>query len=233
MPEYYTQDFNDLRLPGQPDPQEVDKCIPRFMFTETVRKNEATGEELLDRIEMVEIITPGDRLSRPVQKVRDDHRKRWPRQYAAFRSGINPTVDGTPIATWNDAGWQIQTDLLACGFSTIEQLAGAHDGQIGALANGTLWRKKAQVWLAANRQSKAKDSELDALRKQVEALTALVKEKAHVLHQSKAGDAADGHKPAGRANAQRPAGRGPGRPRKAAAVASVPADEPKPSAAAG
>lgn len=227
MPEYYTQDFTDLRLPGQPDPVDVDKCIPRFFLQDSLRKNDK-GEEEIFKVEMVEIITPGDRLARPVQKVKDDHRKRWQRAYAAFRSGVEPSVQGTPIATWDEIGWQMQIDMRAAGFQTIEQLAGAHDGQMAEIPNGTLLRKKAQAYVERNKSIVNKDGEIDALRKQLADLTALVKGTARVLPQSAKGDAGNSV----RKNSVDKTRRGPGRPRKADPVAEVSGDASASDAAA-
>ncbi len=157
-PTYYTQDFTDMRLPDSANPQEVDKCIPRFFSDQTLKDGD------LAQIEMVEIITPGDRLSRPIQKVTDTHRKRWPRQYAAFMAGIDAAVGGTPIATWTQMGWQMQADFRAAGFQTLEQLAEAHDGQLDSLPNGMLWRRKAQVELSGKKALSGKDAEIAALK---------------------------------------------------------------------
>lgn len=215
MPEYYTQDFNDLRLPGMPDPVEVDRCIPRF------HTQERLVDDQIVLVEWVEIITPGDRLSRPVQKVTDAHRKRWPRQYAAFKAGVEPSDGGHGIGSWSEMGWQLQIDMRAMGFNTIEQLANAHDGQLAGVPNGSLWRKKAKDWLAKNvtvQQVQTKDSQIEALQKQVEQLMAMVKENARVLSKSEARDDRGG---AEKGSGEHPPRRGPGRPRKAQGVGSV------------
>lgn len=181
---YYTQDFTDTRLPDSPNPVEVDKCIPRFFSEQGLR-----GDDLL-QFEMVEIITPGDRLSRPIQKVTDFHRKRWPRQYAAFKAGLDAALDGTPIATWVQMGWQMQADFRAAGFQTLEQLAEAGDGQLDSLPNGMLWRKKAQLELAGKKTISAKDMEIAALKTAqddlIKRLAAL--ESKNVLPESKPSD---------------------------------------------
>ncbi len=166
MAEYYTQDFTDLRINGDGPKNEVDKCIPRFFSVETLR-----GEELV-RIEQVEIITPGDRLSRPVQKVTDHHRQRWPRQYQAFRSGLDTGLSGTPIATWDVLSWQMQNDMRALGFQTVEQLAEAGDGQLDGVPNGMLWRKKAQIHIGRNNVIGDKDKQIAELNERLAKLEA-------------------------------------------------------------
>lgn len=197
-----------------------DKCIPRFFLKEKL------GENGIVHDEMVEIITPGDRLSRPVQRVTDIHRKRWVRAYDAFKTGIEPSVAGTPIATWSELGWQMQNELRAMGFQTIEQLAEASDGQLSEMNNGTLWRKKAQVFVANKQSGVQKDTEIDALRKQIEALTALVKGNADVLPQSEKNHAGKDPAKSGGKTSQHKTGRRPGRPRNPERVALVPGDAP-------
>ncbi len=166
MAEYYTQDFTDLRINGDGPKNETDKCIPRFFSAESLRDGEIV------RIENVEIITPGDRLSRPIQKVTDAHRNRWPRQYQAFRSGLDTGIAGTPIATWDVLSWQMQNDMRALGFQTVEQLAEAGDGQLDGVPNGMLWRKKAQVHVGKNTVVENKDRELADLRERLAKLEA-------------------------------------------------------------
>lgn len=163
-PTYYTQREERL-LPGE-NPTETDLCIPRFHAVDGLR-----GEDLI-QVEMVEIITPGDRLSRPIQRVSEEHRLRWPRQYKAFKDGIETGTAGTAIATWQVLSWQTQNDLRALGFQTIEQLATAHDGQMAGVPNGQVWRRKAQEFVKQNTKVSDTQSELAALKEQMAALTA-------------------------------------------------------------
>lgn len=145
-----------------------DKCIPRFHL------RDALVNDTLIKKEWVEVITPGDRLSRPVLRVTDDHRKRWPRQYAAFKSGIDTGLQGTPITTWDAVSdaWQIQNDLRGLGFQTVEQLATAHDGQLVEVPNGMLWRKKAQIFVQGNTVLVDKDKEINELKERLAKLEA-------------------------------------------------------------
>lgn len=214
-PTYYTQDFSDMRLPDDPNPKEVDKCIPRFHLIDGMK-----GDELI-RVEMVEIITPGDRLSRPVQRVTEEHKARWPRQYAAFKSGIDLGINGTAIAMWGEISWQMQADLRAAGFQTVEDLAGAHDGQINNIPNGTIWRKKAQVFLANKRTVSDKDKEIDELKARLAKLEA-----SHVLPAQGTSDDSGGGNGNRRKVSKSPTGLRRGRPPKSSLMAGVPAPAP-------
>lgn len=169
MAEYYTQNFNDLRINGEGQKEEEDKCIPRFYTREIER------EGIDVRIEMVEVITAGDRLSRPHHKVTEQDRNRWPRQYAAFKAGLNPDQVGTPIIAWDTLSWQTQNDMRALGFQTVESLASAHDGQLANVPNGTFWRRKAAAFVSSkNAQTSIieKDRELNELRDRLAKLEA-------------------------------------------------------------
>lgn len=154
---------------GQIFNEEKDACIPRFYLAER-----EAGDKIEMR-EMVEVITPGDRLSRPIFRVNDMHKRRWARQYAAFKSGIEPGVAGTPIASWTDIDWSLRDSLRAAGFQTIEQLSEAHDGQLESIQAGSLLRRKAKMFVDKNKTVAAKDTQLDEMKKQIKELTDMIK----------------------------------------------------------
>ena len=72
-----------------------DRCRPRFfMDQDDFRPEISDGHKVIGYgaverrdVEMVEIEVPGDAKLKPVHKVGDEHRRRWPDQYKAFKSG--------------------------------------------------------------------------------------------------------------------------------------------------
>jgi hypothetical protein len=115
--------------------------------------------------------------------VRDEHKRRWPREYAAFKAGIEAPLEGTPITEWpaiNKA--QVQT-LQYLNVRTVESLAELTDEQVMKIgAGGMTLRGKAQAWLKVRDDSKATlgavaradklERELAAVREQLAALSA-------------------------------------------------------------
>ena len=115
------------RTQGAP---ERDTIIPRFHLAE-IEDLEATAREgrpIYRTEERVELIMPGiANLTKPVQRVTDEHRQRWPDQYERFRKGQEMAVNGTPIEQWNILKRAQVLELKALDIYTIEDCAGLSD----------------------------------------------------------------------------------------------------------
>jgi len=103
---------------------------PRF-FTESVKDilaSEQQGRDIFKPEERVEIIMPGiSQLTKPVEKVRQDHIERWPEEYKKFKAGMEMSVDGTPLEQWPVLKREMVLELKFLGFQTIEQIAAMTD----------------------------------------------------------------------------------------------------------
>ena len=71
--------------------------------------------------------------------VREDHKARWPAKWLAWQmregliEGAAADVPGWPLKDWPELNEQQRRELEYLRFSTVEQLAGASDGQIQRL----------------------------------------------------------------------------------------------------
>lgn len=104
---------------------ERDRSYPRFHI-ETVRDpvaSEREGREIWRDEERVEIFLPGNPTTRPVQRVTEDHKRRWPKEYEAFKAGLEMSVDGTPLEQWNILSKSQVMELKALGLMTVEHVA--------------------------------------------------------------------------------------------------------------
>jgi hypothetical protein len=149
---------------------------PRF-FMEAVQDDLATAKEgrpIFNNAEFVEILIPGDRLSRPVFPVEDKHRERWPEAYAAFKRGQDHAITGTPLEAWPVMTTARVMELKAINIMSVEDLAGLPDRAIGQLGpDGRKLREQAQAYLDAAKGGAtvaAQAKEIAALREQVERL---------------------------------------------------------------
>lgn len=124
--------------------------IPRF-YVEAQKNNFQTaqqGRPVFDDVEMVQCIIPGDNKSMPTYAVNDEHRARWPKQYEAFKKGIDMPRHGTPLKEW-----PVMTPSLIAMFAhanivTIEELAAVGDNHLQNLGMGSRsFRDKARVYL--------------------------------------------------------------------------------------
>jgi hypothetical protein len=133
--------------------EKKDGAHPRFYMDtrQNLAKSEKEGRPIFDDIEMVEILIPGDRLNSPHQLVGEAHRKRWPRQYAGFRAGLEGHVDGTPIDQLPGITKGVIEELRHFHVLTIEQLAGMPDELLmkAQPMMGRSLREKAERWIAS------------------------------------------------------------------------------------
>lgn len=136
-----------------PKARERDNARPRF-FKEAVQNmaaSEKEGRPVFYEREMVQILVPGDRLTESVQSVKDIHRQRWPREYAAFKANEDAPLTGTPIAELPGIGAAQAEELRYGKVLTIEELASLPDDLLSKVApmNGKQLRDRAKRHLDA------------------------------------------------------------------------------------
>jgi hypothetical protein len=109
-------------------------------------QSEAEGRVIFGQREMVKILVPGDRLTESVQIVNDQHRRRWPQEYAAFKANEEAPLSGIPIEELAGVSKSQIEELKFMKVRTIEDLAGLSDEQLMKVVpmNGRPLREKAQ-----------------------------------------------------------------------------------------
>lgn len=85
---------------------------------------------------MVEIITPGQNKSIPVHEVKDEHKRRWPGAYAAFKRGAEMPVKGTPLETWSYLRPAQVAMLKALNIMCVEDIRDASDSVLEKIGMG-------------------------------------------------------------------------------------------------
>lgn len=95
--------------------------------------------------------------------VTDEHKRRFPRQWAEFETAHREPEVGTPLRMWPPITPAKLKEFQASGLLTVEQLAEAGDSAIGPEAD--VWRERARNWLNPN-------AEIEALRARVAELEA-------------------------------------------------------------
>ena len=154
-----------------------DTIVPRFYMA--AEKNEyqsnQQGRPVFDSVEMVEMIIMGDNKNRPVQRVADEHRDRWPQFYAKFKAGQEQSADGTPLEQWPMVTVGQVFELKAARITTVEQLAAVVDSALPNLGMGArTLRDNAIAWLDRSKGTaevsklikRAEDAEFKALEMQ-------------------------------------------------------------------
>lgn len=130
-----------------------DSARPIF-FKEVVQnafQSEKEGRPVFVERDMVRILVPGDRNTEHVSIVKEEHRKRWPQQYAAWKANQEAPLNGIPIAELPGIGAAQAEELRYGKVLTIEDLAGLPDELLSKVApmNGKKLREKAQRHLDA------------------------------------------------------------------------------------
>jgi len=123
--------FTDFTPEFQPPPQggERDTAFPRF-YLEAVQngpKSTEAGRPVFDDIEFVEINVPGDRKNVVHRRVSDEHRRRWPREYQAFKERGEIAKEGWPLEEWSGVTRSQVEELKFFKIFTVETLAGLPD----------------------------------------------------------------------------------------------------------
>lgn len=161
--------------------QQGDSAVPRF-YTEAQynqRRSDEDGVPRFDEVEKVEILIPGDRKTTWDGIVNESHRRRWPRQWAAFTAGLDPLTTGTPIREMPGITKSQAEELAYQHIHSIETLAGLTDDQAtkAVTMGGLALRDRAKRYIDATAgdagaeklaaENRAKDDRIAALEAQL------------------------------------------------------------------
>jgi len=182
---------------GQQQGRERDITIPRFHIQAIKNEFQSTqkGREIFEDQEFVEIITPGLTKSRPCRPVTDADKARWPKQYEAFKKGLEPALEGTPLENWPRVGVSQVRMLKSLEIHTLEQLAAVGDDALQHMGMGARdLRREAQVTLETAAKGTAPIARLVAENAQqgqdIEMLKRQLADQAAIIEELRAGQAA-------------------------------------------
>lgn len=143
-----------------PPPPDAPKrpAIPRFYVLPVQLEfaSSEAGRPIFEDREFVDIIIPGDRRAMAHHPVNDEHRNRWPKEYAAFKAGKEAPLEGTPLLQWPGMTRSRVEELAYFHIRTVEELALVNDHQLQNLGMGARQeREKAKLFLEAARTGSA------------------------------------------------------------------------------
>lgn len=168
-------DYTVHQRPGAGD----DKLFAMFHpgVTPDSERTEAEGRPIFKDEVYIRIITPGDRNNIIDRPMRPEDKFRFAKQYAAFQSGNTEGGIGTPLQEWSPMPRSLVEELRYFGFRTVEHVAEAQDSVLGKMPGLREWQKRAQIFLAASKESAGQSqflatetrlqSEIDSLRDQL------------------------------------------------------------------
>jgi hypothetical protein len=150
-------------------------------------KSEQAQRPIYENVVFVKIFTPGNELNIIDTIARQEHKNRFPKQWAAFqnRQDGGGKFIGTPITEWPRINAAQAEELKALKFFTVESVANASDAQlqgIGMIAGTSAFtfRDEAKRFLMV---AEAAAQLTEAERKQKEADEKLEAANAEILRQ--------------------------------------------------
>jgi hypothetical protein len=142
------------------------------------RKVVGAGRPIYKDVEYIEITIPGDRNNIPDRPVTDLDRRKFAEQYKAWKAGDEEQLVGTPLAKWPGITRSQVEELRYFHVRTVEQLADVSDSNAQSMGPILKLRQRARDFLEASKgtapleavraQLQAKESENDALKKQLD-----------------------------------------------------------------
>ena len=172
--------------PRNPD----DLLHVEFFWKEPVDKweSETQGKEVrLPKQPWVRIMNPADKTSIYENAVRDDHKARWPQKWLKFQidngqaEGAAGEAFGWKLEEWKGLKENELLELRHLRFETVDQLAGASDGQLQRLGMGGIGlRERARAALRDRNASEfkaaldAKDAEITEMKERMARMEAFM-----------------------------------------------------------
>jgi hypothetical protein len=158
----------------------------RTMAFENAELSATAGRSIFEDREVVSLRAPGSR-DELIERVTDEHRRRFPRQYAAFKEGKEAAVIGTPLANLPGMSPAQLEEFAFFRVKTIEALAELNDTVAAKFHGIQALKAKAKAFIEAaagaapalklQEELKTRDDEIAVLRRQIEELAASVADK--------------------------------------------------------
>jgi len=136
----------------------------------------AQGRPIFKDADWIQIMTPGDQLNVIDTIARDNHKARFPQQWAVYQNkiGNQEEIVGTPVSAWPLVSMSQAEELKGIKFHTVESIANCSDQQlqrIGMIAGMSphAFREKARTYLNLAKDTAevdAKNAELAQLKEE-------------------------------------------------------------------
>ena len=151
MAEATFDELNEAFAPGKRFAGD-DRLAVRFFMRAVPNeaKSLELGRPVYEEVEYVEIIVPGDKDNTICRRVRTapiPDARRFPRQYAAFKSNQDQAVVGTPLTVWPGVTRAQVEELKFFKITSVEQLAEMPDTAAQNFAGSTALRLAARAYL--------------------------------------------------------------------------------------
>ena len=123
-----------------------DDRLPVMFYSKAVKndfESQKQGRPIFYDVDMVKIFVPGDDTLVVDTYVREDHKQKWPRQWAHYQNkkgGDQRLVGKTPLTEWPRLSQSQVEELRAMKFFSVDDIANASDmalqgiGMVGGMS---------------------------------------------------------------------------------------------------
>lgn len=172
-------DLNNPEFAGAANPDT--KLAARFYSrpVQNMFETQKQGRPIFEDRDYVEIFVPGDATNIINTPIREEHKVRFPLQWAHYQNQGGGRKDvGTPITQWPLISQSMSEELKAIKFFTVESIAFASDQQlqsIGMIAgmNPMSLREKAKSFLSFAKDSSVVQKQAEKIEQQDKLLAEL------------------------------------------------------------
>lgn len=162
-------------------------------------KSKLAGAPVYDDIEIVTIMNPGEK--EPIIVQADEfHKRRFPKQYEAFKKGIENQHAGTPLSLLFPSSPSAVKQLNAFNIFSVQQLAAITDSAVANIPMGQSLKDRAKQYLASAGAGQSFHA-MEAMQAQIDQLKAALADAGAPVPETPAMTTAQPR-------------RGPGRPKK-------------------
>lgn len=139
-------------------------------------KSKANGVPVYDDVDMISVIQPGEKEEVKVVAT-DMHKRRFPKQWEAYKSGQDQAQSGTPLDHLFPAEPGAVLTLRAFNVFTVQQLANLSDTAMINIPMGRTLADKAKAYLASASAGQNFHTMQDSMQRQIDALKAALAER--------------------------------------------------------
>jgi hypothetical protein len=150
-------------------------------------KSALEGRPIMEMRDFIIIEVPGDNLTVIDTFAVDEHKKRFPVQWARYQNEkTDGDVEGTLLHDWPVLNAAVAAELKHFRFYTVEQIAEASDAQLNTLGMAAgmsplSLRDKAKAFLSSAKGSALVQQQADELRKRDDELLAMKAQLAELM----------------------------------------------------
>lgn len=169
-------DLNNPQFSGAQNPDSLLHVVFYMRTEQDNYKSEKEGRPIFYEVPYIRITTPGNNLMEIDAPAREDHKNRFPQQWASFQNSVEPQnqIVGTTVENWPVITRAEAEELKGLKFFTVEQLAGASDLQVQRLGmGGHVLRQKAKAYLETAKDTALQQHQAAELARKEEQISSL------------------------------------------------------------